>query len=125
MAIDSHMHVNSIISENVQKYIDETNENDKIENVVNVGLNLATSKESILISKGNPKSYSTIGIHPLYIDLQDTDFLYNLADNDKVVAIGEIGLDSLKNNFDEQKNYLIKQIIIANELHLPVIIQIS
>ncbi|MGM9878021.1 MAG: TatD family hydrolase, partial [Bacilli bacterium] len=68
------------------------------------------------------KFYSTVGIHPLYTELQDIDSLYTLGINDKVVAIGEIGLDSTKDNFDEQKMYLIKQIIIANELHLPVII---
>ena len=45
-----------------------------------------------------------------------------MADNPKVVAIGEIGLDSTNNNFEEQRRYLIKQILIANELHLPVII---
>lgn len=45
-----------------------------------------------------------------------------MADNDKVIAIGEIGLDDSKDNFNEQKKYLIRQVIIANELHLPVII---
>ena len=40
----------------------------------------------------------------------------------KVVAIGEIGLDPSNNNYQEQLEYLIRQIIIANELQLPVII---
>lgn len=66
--IDSHMHINSIISKN------------------------------------NSKFYSGIGIHPLYTKLQDADSLYILAEDDKVVATGEMGLDSSKNNFNEQKN---------------------
>lgn len=122
MAIDSHMHINNIVLENEQEYIKDINENHSIENVINVGLNIETSEESILISRENSKFYSSIGIHPLYIESQDIDNLYKLANDDKVVAIGEIGLDNSKNNFDEQKKYLIKQIIIANELHLPVII---
>ena len=122
MAIDSHMHINTLVSPNPQEYIGEINKNPNIRNVINVGLDIATSKESILISNNNPKFYSSVGIHPLYTESQELDSLYELADNDRVVAIGEIGLDSLKSNFDEQKKYLIRQIMIANELHLPVII---
>lgn len=122
MAIDSHMHINTSVLENVETYIEGINKNCSVKSVVNVGLNIETSKESILISEKNPKFYSAIGIHPLYTDLQDIKSLYGLADNDKVLAIGEIGLDDSKDNFNEQQKYLIKQIIIANDLHLPVII---
>ena len=122
MAIDSHMHINSMVLRDVQEYIEAINKSHSIKSVVNVGLNIETSKESVLISEKNSKFYSTIGIHPLYTSSQDVDSLYMLADNDKVIAIGEIGLDSSKDNFEEQKRYFIKQIKIANELHLPVII---
>ena len=122
MAIDSHMHINTCVLENIQEYIEDINKNPTIRSVINVGLNITTSKESLLISVKNPKFYSAIGIHPLYIDSQDIDCLYRLADNDKVVAIGEIGLDNSKANFNEQKEYLVRQIIIANKVHLPVII---
>lgn len=122
MAIDSHMHINSMVLRDVQEYIEAINKSHSIKSVVNVGLNIETSKESVLISKKNSKFYSSIGLHPLYTSSQDVDSLYMLADNDKVIAIGEIGLDSSKDNFKEQKRYFIKQIQIANELHLPVII---
>lgn len=122
MAIDSHMHINSIVLKNAREYIDEINDNPDIESVINIGINIDTSNESLLISTTNPKFYSAVGIHPLYIESQNIDSLYKLGINDKVVVIGEIGLDSTKDNFDEQKRYLIKQIIIANELHLPVVI---
>ena len=122
MAIDSHMHINSTVLDNVQEYVEDINSNSNIESVVNIGLNIYTSKESILISRVNQKFYSTIGIHPLYIEDEDINELYKLSDNDKVVAIGEIGLDTIHNNFDYQRKYLIKQIMIANELHLPVVI---
>ena len=114
MAIDSHMHINSIVLDKPQDYIDEINNNYSLEKVINIGLNIDISKESIILSKKNKKFYSTIGIHPLYIKNEDVNELYKLSDNDKVVAIGEIGLDTTHDNFE--------QLMIANELHLPVVI---
>ena len=122
MAIDSHMHINHAVLNNVQEYIDDINNNSNIESVVNIGLNIDTSKESISITRSNQKFYSTIGVHPLYIENEDINKLYELFDNDKVVAVGEIGLDTTNNNLDNQRRYLINQIMIANELHLPVVI---
>ena len=119
MAIDSHMYINSLVLKNRQKYINEIIYNPNIESVINIGLNIETSKECLELNK-NSKFYSSVGIHPLYIEFQDINKIYELATNDKVVAIGEIGLDTIKNNLEEQKKYLINQIIIANELHLPV-----
>ena len=121
MAIDSHIHINSLVLNNIQRYIDEIIYNPSIESVINIGLNIETSKECLELNK-NSKLYSSIGIHPLYIEFQDINKLYELATNDKVVAIGEIGLDTTHNNLEVRKNYLIRQIMIANELHLPVII---
>ena len=121
MAIDSHMHVNSLVTNNINKTINDVNDNKNIDCVINVGLNIKTSKESIDISKNNTKFYSSIGIHPIYIENENINDLYNLV-NDKVVAVGEIGIDTTNNNIRKQKKYLIKQIAIANELKLPVII---
>ena len=122
MAIDSHMHINSIVSKNIEKEILDINNNSNLKNVINVSLNSETAKESIIISNSNTKFYSAIGIHPLYVENQSIDDLYDIALNEKVVAIGEIGLDTTKDNIELQKKYLIEQITIANSLNLPVII---
>ncbi len=122
MAIDSHMHIHKKVLENQEKYIEAINNNAMIERVINVGLDIKSSEESIHISKANQKFFSAIGIHPLYVASQNLETLYELSNNPKVVAIGEIGLDTNKRNFEEQKKYFINQIVIANELHLPVII---
>ena len=122
MAIDSHTHINSLVLEKPILEISKINNNQQLDKVINIGLDIKTSKESIIISEQNPKFYSSVGIHPLYTDNQNIEELIKIAKHDKVVAIGEIGLDSTKPNFQEQLTYLIKQIIIANELHLPVII---
>ena len=122
MAIDSHMHINSIVSKDIEKEILDINNNHNLESVINVSLNSETAKESIIISNSNAKFYSAIGIHPLYVENQSIDDLYDIALNEKVVAIGEIGLDTTKDNIELQKKYLIEQISIANALNLPVII---
>lgn len=121
MIIDSHIHVNSNVINNVEETIIGINNNQTTESVINVGLNIETSKECINISNRENKFYTSVGIHPLHIENENCDELYNLI-NDKVVAIGEIGLDTNKNNFYDQRKYLIKQIFTANELKLPVII---
>jgi len=117
--IDSHMHINSYFNNNGD--IDKINSNDHIEKVINVGLDINTSKEITSMAINNDKMYTAIGIHPLYIKDNEPEDLFSLV-NDKVVAIGEIGLDSTEDNFTKQREYLIIQIYIANVLRLPVII---
>lgn len=121
MIIDSHVHVNSKILDNIESTIDKINDNKSIESVINVGLNIETSKECNEISNKENKFYTAVGIHPSYIDNEDFNELYNLI-NDKVVAIGEVGLDNSQSNWFKQRQYFIRQIFIANDLKLPVII---
>ncbi len=121
MAIDSHMHINAKVSNHEYSDALKIMNDEKLETVINVGLDLVTSKEVIQLSDQYNKLYASVGIHPLYLENQDVELLYRLISR-KTIAIGEIGLDSSKNNFDEQKQYLIHQIEIANDLHLPVII---
>ena len=74
--------------------------------------------------------WATVGQHPS--DLRDFDygFFKNLAQNQKVVAIGECGLDyyKLKQNIDreaqiaKQKEIFIKQIELAKEVKKPLMI---
>lgn len=123
MTIDSHMHANNLVVSDLNKVIIDINDNPDIESVINVGLNIETSEQSINISRNNKKFYSAIGIHPLYIRGEYSENLYELAQEEKIVAIGEIGIDTVNNeSIVNQKEYLIQQIIIANDLGLPVII---
>ena len=129
MIIETHAHFLSSSMNDLQERIDFINNSGKYI-VVNVGMDEDTSKESVSISS-NPLFYSSIGIHPLFTpdsldDIEkDVSFLYSLANNYKVVAIGEIGLDTHKDNSLVQEAYFIRQIEIANELKLPVIIHSS
>ena len=119
--IDTHTHINSYLLDDVEKEIDLINNSAYLSAVINIGLDINTSKECIKISSNNDSFYSSIGIHPSYIKDQDPSVLYNLI-TDKVIAIGEVGLEATSPNLEEQIKYLITQIKIANDLHLPVII---
>lgn len=122
MSIDSHTHINSLLLTNPHLEIERINQESSLSSIINVGLDIKTSKETISISKQYEKFYSATGIHPLYTENQKPDELLTLASSPKVVAIGEIGLDSTKPNYQGQRKYFIKQIMIANELGLPIII---
>lgn len=122
MAIDSHLHINSLMLKDVECEIKRVESNKDLEAVINVGVNISTSKEALEIADHHPKFYATAGVHPLYINGENLDSLYSLARHERIVAIGEIGLDNSRENMSEQKRYLLMQIMIANELKLPVII---
>jgi TatD DNase family protein len=125
MAIDSHLHINSRQIEDVNKTIKELNNAANIERVINVGIDIETSQEAVEIAKNNKKMYVAVGIHPMNIYHQNMENLYNLAKCNKVVAIGEIGLDYINPFLEWQMSYLKDQIRIANDLKLPVIIHLN
>lgn len=117
--IDTHAHFNSKDLKNLRDEIIRVNNINYLNKVINVGLDYETSKEAIEISEMEPKFYATIGIHPLHNgNIED---LLKLRITDKVVAIGEIGLD-IEGDFLLQRERFIKQIELANFLELPIII---
>ena len=103
--------------------------NDEIDKFVSAGYSLESSKKSIELSKKYNFIYSTCGISPNDIPQNEEELWKELGkinklakENNKVVAIGEIGLDYHWNteNKELQKKAFIEQIIIANELNLPI-----
>jgi TatD DNase family protein len=90
--------------------------------------NTKNAKAVIELSEKYPFMYAAVGLHPL--DIEDEtqenyiDIFRSLAKHEKVVAIGEIGLDYHYDCAPREKQIevLEKQIILANELGLPVII---
>jgi len=99
-----------------------------IKKLIVVGNDLETSRESVELANKYEHIYASCGIHPSDIKGIDLDNqlleIKVLAGEKKVVAIGEIGLDYHwdKDNKEEQKNAFIKQIELANEIDLPIII---
>lgn len=117
--IDTHAHFNSKDLKNLRDEIIRVNNINYLNKVINVGLDYETSREAIEISEREPKFYATIGIHPLHNG--NVEELLHLRVTNKVVAIGEIGLDTY-GDFLLQREKFIKQIELANFLKLPIII---
>lgn len=91
---------------------------------------METSKEVIELAKKYESFYSVVGISPNDIPQNEEEMwitlekIENLAVENKVLAIGEIGLDYYWNteNKELQKKMFIGQIGIANKLGLPIVI---
>ena len=124
---DSHAHYNDEYFKPIRDELIPKMYNDEITNIVCAGYNLEGSKDAIEIAKKYPHIFATCGISPNDISEnveKDIEEIENLAKNEKIVAIGEIGLDYYwnKDNKELQKEVFIKQIDIANKLGLPIVI---
>ena len=81
------------------------------------------------MSQDNSRVFCTLGVHPHEANKYSVDvenFIASNCDNDKVVAIGEIGLDYYYDFCDRevQKQTMISQIELANRLKLPIVFHI-
>jgi len=127
MLIDSHCHLyyEPFIS-NMQATIEESKKN-KIDLMLTISVDLSTTLINIDLANSYPEIYCSIGIHPnnvLKNKLENLETIKSLyKKSNKIIAVGEIGLDYYRNNNkEEQIAFLKKQIQIASELSLPIII---
>jgi len=95
--------------------------------IVSVGYDLGASQEAVQIARDHPHIFAVVGIHPhnaKTIGPKVLGSLRELAGNEKVVAIGEIGLDYYRNLSPRavQKEAFEQQMLLAKELGLPVVI---
>ena len=120
---DSHAHYNDEQFEN--ENIIEQLYKEGITKIVIPGYSLQSSKKALEIAKKYSFVYATCGISPNDIkNIAEIEEIEKLANEEKVIAIGEIGLDYYwnKENKKEQKEVFIKQIEIANKKKLPIVI---
>ena len=125
--IDSHCHINDdLYCDNPKEYI-ETAKQAGVSEFLVVGFDAKSSVISAKIAKNYSECYAAVGIHPSDVKKMktgDLEAIRELAKEPKVIAIGEIGLDYYWDKDPEvkeqQKEFFIKQINIANELNLPI-----
>ena len=101
--------------------------NSGIERVVDVGSSLKTCRDILSLIEDYPFMYAAMGIHPSdtgELTEEDMTFLKESCKNKKVVAIGEIGLDYYWDTPEKsiQKKWFSRQLELAKELSLPIII---
>lgn len=114
--------------------------------MINVGTQQDTSKRAVELAEKYNNCYAIVGLHPVHTSASyhdeselgenmkaftsrgeefDIDYYRNLAKSNKVVAIGECGLDYYRLEKDTkavQEKAFIEQIELANELGLPLMI---
>lgn len=95
--------------------------------ITDVGASMESSKKAVELSKKWPQIYAAVGVHPdstKDMTEDDIETLRALTKEKKVVAIGEIGLDYYWDNSprDIQKKWFLRQLELAREVDLPVII---
>lgn len=96
--------------------------------MVNVGTDLESSKKAVELARAYPEGvYAAVGLHPNDVS-RDIDFaeFARLAEDEKVIGIGETGLDYFRTEGKEkqelQKEFLIKHLDLSEKLDKAIII---
>ena len=126
MFVDTHCHLSKEDYDNIDREIEDDKAAKVFKKIVS-GCSKKTIEEALLLKDKYDIVYVTIGYHPEYastVTIEDLDYLKSLLREKKVVGIGEIGLDYHygKENIDKQKWLFEKQLEIAEEFNLPVVI---
>ena len=127
MIIDSHAHYDDEAFEEDRDNLLQSMQSNGIEKIINVGANIKGSMASIALSEQYPFIYAAVGVHPSdteELDEEKIAWMKEVSEKEKVVAIGEIGLDYYWPEPDReiQKKWFIRQMELAQEVNLPVII---
>lgn len=128
MLFDSHTHINN------ENYTDEQRkaliaeiEASPVSYAMDIGFDLASSVQAVKDARENDWCYAAVGFHPhdaKNMDDMTLELIRGLAKKDKVQAIGEIGLDYYydRSERDVQQYWFRRQIQLANELKMPIVI---
>jgi len=127
--IDTHAHLDIKEFDKDRSQVIEYAFSHGVEKIINVGCDLKSSQKSVRLAEEYDQIYATVGFHPHDAkDLTEESFkkIEELASCKKVVAIGEIGLDFYRNLSlpAEQIKAFKKQIALAKNLKLPIVVHI-
>ena len=128
MLFDSHAHINNdTFTEEEREALIADIEASDLSYVMDIGFDLPSSKQAVKDAQRLPWCYAAVGVHPHDAKTMDEDVLSRireLAGEKKVQAIGEIGLDFYynKSEAEDQRYWFRRQIQLANELKMPIVI---
>ncbi len=127
MIIDSHAHLDMDAFRSDRDYVIARAIESGVGKIINVGIDLKSSRVSIELAKKYGAIIPAVGFHPhdaAGVGREDIITLRKMARDNKVAAIGEIGLDYYRNLSPReiQLGVFRQQLDLAGELDLPVII---
>lgn len=126
MLIDSHAHLVSL--EDISEILQRAQENGVIK-IVAISSDIPSTEETISLAEKYDYIFATTGVHPHSADQTNEEVLKGLdhyANHEKVVAIGETGLDYFYMNSEKevQINSFTEHIRLGRKHNLPVIIHV-
>ena len=127
MLIDSHAHLTLPRFDDDREMVIQRAREAGLKHIITVGLEIEDCRKAILLADKYDFIFASIGIHPhdvKSIDPKTYSLLKKLSAHEKVVAIGEIGLDFYRNLSPRkiQIQRFREQLQLAREVSLPVII---
>lgn len=127
MIFDSHAHYDDEAFKEDRNSLLSSMQANGIGSIVNVGASIESSRSSIELAEAYDFIYASVGVHPSDTDeLNEENYseLCKMMDNEKAVAVGEIGLDYYWDtpSRDIQKKWFVRQLNTAMEKNKPVII---
>lgn len=127
MIFDSHAHYDDEAFDKDRDCLLSTLEEQGVGCIVNVGARFRGAKDSVELSMRYPHVYAAVGVHPDHVGELDEvkmQHLREMCTMEKTVAVGEIGLDYYwdKESHELQKEWFKKQMELAKEVDLPVIV---
>jgi len=125
--IDSHCHLDFDAFDGVRDEAVAEAVEAGVHTIVNIGIDLKTSRRSIELAERYDAVYATVGVHPHDSRTMTENVLaelFELADHPRVVAIGEIGLDYYRDHSprDVQKRVFEQQLEMAVSKKMPIVI---
>ena len=127
MIFDSHAHYDDEAFDKDRDRLLSTMEERGVGCIVNGGARFQGAKDRVELSMRYPHVYAAVGVHPDHVGELDEvkmQHLREMCTMEKTVAVGEIGLDYYwdKESHELQKEWFKKQMELAKEVDLPVIV---
>lgn len=126
MYIDTHCHLLDEKINDIENILIKARELN-VQKFITCATDLNSSIDAVKFADSHDGVYASIGLYPEYAQQYNDQFeseIAKLAQNKKVVAIGEIGLDYSLLNCDreKQKEVFARQLNLANDLKKPIVI---
>ncbi|MDA0745292.1 MAG: TatD family hydrolase [bacterium] len=127
MLIDTHAHLNFPQFEEDLDAVLQNAVSAGVTQIVNVGTNVSVSREAAVLAQVKERVFATAGIHPHDVEGVDdgaVDEIAGLLEHDRMVAVGETGLDFFRDYapHDVQESVFLRHIEMSKRTGLPLVV---
>lgn len=125
LIIDTHAHYDDSRFDGIRDELLPLLHKNGVDKIITCAVDGKSAEAALALADKYGFIYAAVGIHPENLESRTLlDEIHRLSAHEKCVAIGEIGLDYYytQDNKEEQIRTFESQVILANELNLPVIV---